>query len=269
MVCPNAAPLSERHPPWLNSSIASADSPRADRGPSSSAGSPRSRSPCGVFLAFGGTLTSSMSIPGTETERVNEQLNEELAGLGGATGTVVFQTEDGSALTDEQQEEISALLADIGEIDGVSDVVDPFAAASDRADQEQQLADGAAQIEAARRSSTTARRSSTPAQQQLDAGTGPARRRHRAGPGRRRLRPGRSPVRRAAGAARRGRRGTRRSAGPARRRRRGARDADAAARGRPAADRRRGRDPHRLGRREHRDRSGHVRGRPVRSARAS
>ena len=69
----------------------------------------------GGFLAFGGTVTSSMSIPGTETERVNAQLNDRLSGLGGATGTVVFQTEDGSAFTGEQQEEISALLSDVGD----------------------------------------------------------------------------------------------------------------------------------------------------------
>jgi putative drug exporter of the RND superfamily len=103
----------------------------------------------GGFLAFGGTLTSSMSIPGTETERVNAQLSDELSGLGGATGTVVFQTEDGSAFTDEQEQEISALLVDIGELDGVADTVDPFAAASDRADQEQQLEAGQAQLDAA------------------------------------------------------------------------------------------------------------------------
>ena len=86
----------------------------------------------GGFLAFGGTVTSNLTIPGTETERVNEQLSEELSGLGGATGTVEFRTEDGSAFTAAQQEEISALLADIGELDGVADTVDPFAAASDR-----------------------------------------------------------------------------------------------------------------------------------------
>ena len=103
----------------------------------------------GGFLAFGGTVTSNLSIPGTETERVNAQLSDKLSGLGGATGTVVFQTEDGSAFTAQQQDEISTLLADVGELDGVADTVDPFAAASGRADQEQQLEDGQAALDAA------------------------------------------------------------------------------------------------------------------------
>ena len=124
----------------------------------------------GGFLAFGGTLTSSMSIPGTETERVNEQLSDELSGLGGATGTVVFQTEDGSAFTAEQQEEISSLLADVGELDGVADTVDPFTAASDRADQEQQLDDGQAQLDAAVQQLDDGQAQLDAGQAQLDVG---------------------------------------------------------------------------------------------------
>ncbi|GAA1054949.1 hypothetical protein GCM10017608_18010 [Agromyces luteolus] len=124
----------------------------------------------GAFLAFGGTLTSSMSIPGTETERVNEQLTDELDGLGGATGTVVFQTEDGSAFTDAQESAIGDLLDGIAGLDGVEDVVDPFAAASDRADQEQQLADGAAQLDDAEAQIEAGTAQLDAAEQQLDAG---------------------------------------------------------------------------------------------------
>ena len=101
----------------------------------------------GAFVSFGGTLTSSMSIPGTETERVTERLTEELGELGGGTGTIVFRTEDGSDFTEAQQGDISAMLAEIDGIDGVADVVDPFVATSDRAEQEQQLEAGAAQLD--------------------------------------------------------------------------------------------------------------------------
>ncbi|WP_430645038.1 MMPL family transporter [Agromyces sp. GXS1127] len=124
----------------------------------------------GAFLAFGGTLTSSMSIPGTETERVNEQLTDELDGLGGATGTVVFQTEDGSEFTGAQESAIGDLLDGIAELDGVEDVVDPFAAASDRADQERQLADGAAQLDDAEAQIEAGTAQLDAAEQQLDAG---------------------------------------------------------------------------------------------------
>ena len=49
----------------------------------------------GAFLISGGALASSLSIPGTPTAVINDKLTEELPDLGGATGTVVFQTADG------------------------------------------------------------------------------------------------------------------------------------------------------------------------------
>lgn len=124
----------------------------------------------GAFLAFGGTLTTTMSIPGTETERVTEQLTDELDGLGGATGTVVFRTDDGSAFTPSQEEQIGELLDGIAEIDRVDDVVNPFAAASERAEQEQQLADGAAQLDEAEQQVADGSAQLDAAEAQLDAG---------------------------------------------------------------------------------------------------
>ncbi|WP_438854425.1 MMPL family transporter [Agromyces sp. M3QZ16-3] len=124
----------------------------------------------GAFLAFGGTVTTTMSIPGTETERVNAQLTDELDGLGGAAGTVVFRTEDGSAFTDAQVEQIGELLGDLAGTDRVDDVVNPFDAAADRADQEQQLADGVAQLDAAERQVADGTAQLDAAEAQLDAG---------------------------------------------------------------------------------------------------
>ncbi|MEV7693493.1 MMPL family transporter [Microbacterium sp. NPDC089189] len=116
----------------------------------------------GAFVAFGGTLASSFSIPGTETERVNDQLADALPDLTGASASVVFQSEDG-AFTDQQKTEIADLLSEVGEIDGVAGTLDPFVADAQRADQaaqltagEQQLADARAQLDAS--------------QDQLDAG---------------------------------------------------------------------------------------------------
>ena len=103
-----------------------------------------------AFLAFGGTLVQSFSIPDTPTQQVNDLLVQEMGTSGGATGTVVFRTTDGAALTPTQQEEISGLLADVATIDGVEAVVDPFATAAARAAQEQQIAEGRAQFDAGR-----------------------------------------------------------------------------------------------------------------------
>ncbi|ALJ18676.1 MMPL family transporter [Microbacterium sp. No. 7] len=124
----------------------------------------------GAFLSFGGALAMNLSIPGTETERVNDRLVSELPDLGGATGTVVFRTDDGAALDAGQRAAISALLDDVRDVDRVADVVDPFAADDDRATQEQELTDGAAQLDDAREQIADGRAQLDDAQSQLDAG---------------------------------------------------------------------------------------------------
>lgn len=95
------------------------------------------------YLLGHGTLSSTVSIPGTETARVTEELRTRLPEASGGMGTVVFHTEDGSELSAEQQAQISAVLADVARIDGVSTVVDPFETAD-------QVAEGAAQLESGR-----------------------------------------------------------------------------------------------------------------------
>lgn len=102
----------------------------------------------GAYLGLGGTLASGFSIPNTPTQTVTDRLNAELEGVGGAVGTVVFQTEDGSAFTDAQKDAIADALADVGDLDAVAEVVDPFATAAQQAEQGQKLADGQAQLDA-------------------------------------------------------------------------------------------------------------------------
>lgn len=95
----------------------------------------------GAYLAFGGAIASTFSIPGTETERVTDRLQDALPDLTGATGSVVFATEDG-AFSDGQREEIGALLDELEGIDGVNDTVNPFSSEADRAEQEQDVEEG-------------------------------------------------------------------------------------------------------------------------------
>jgi RND superfamily putative drug exporter len=110
----------------------------------------------GGFLLSGAALASGFSIPNTPTQAVTDRLNDELEGVGGAVGTIVFQTDDGSAFTADQQDAIAAALDDVSGLDHVANVVDPFATADQQAEQRQQLADARAQLDAG--------------QQQLDAG---------------------------------------------------------------------------------------------------
>ncbi len=116
----------------------------------------------GAFLAFGGSLASTFNIPGTETDRVTQQLDKKLSGVGGATGTVAFRSTDGSKLDAAQQDDIAALLTKVGKLKGVSATVDPYDTAAQLAANEKKLTDGTAQI-------TAARAQLDAGQQQLDA----------------------------------------------------------------------------------------------------
>ncbi|MBN9171816.1 MAG: RND transporter, partial [Microbacterium sp.] len=123
----------------------------------------------GAFAAFGGTLATSFSIPGTETQRVNDALKDAMPGLTGAAGTVVFQTKDG-AFTDEQKSEIGAVLDRVGTLDGVADTNDPFATEQERATQQQKLDDGRAKIADARTQISDGLAQIQAGRAQLDAG---------------------------------------------------------------------------------------------------
>ena len=124
----------------------------------------------GGYLLGGGTLASGFSIPNTPTQQVTDRLNDELEGVGGAVGTVVFQTEDGSPLTDEQKTAISAALESVIDLPHVASVVDPFQTAADRADQQQQLVDGQTQLDAGRADLEAGQAQLDAGQAQLDAG---------------------------------------------------------------------------------------------------
>lgn len=94
----------------------------------------------GAFLALGGTLASSFAIPGTETDRVEGQLQDAL-GTSGSTATVVFHTDDGAALDADQQQGVTDALAELAESDGIEQVTDPFATAAQIEQQAAGLAD--------------------------------------------------------------------------------------------------------------------------------
>ncbi|WP_104102373.1 MMPL family transporter [Arthrobacter sp. 08Y14] len=122
-----------------------------------------------AFALFGGTLATGFSIPNTPTTQVTDHLQEKLPQASGGSGSVVVQTEDGSAFTDAQRQDISALVAKAGDVDGVETVVDPFATEADRAAQAKQLQDGQAQIDAGRAQIDAGRAQLEAGQTQLDA----------------------------------------------------------------------------------------------------
>lgn len=101
----------------------------------------------GFLIGFKG-LSSSFDVPGTASGEVISDLEEQLPDFAGASGTVVYSTADGSALTGEQRAEISAVIADRGDLTDVADVIDPFSATAELEGQAAQVESGRTQIEA-------------------------------------------------------------------------------------------------------------------------
>ena len=104
----------------------------------------------GSFLTFGGTLVSTVDIPGTPTARTTDRLQEEFPDAARGTGNVVFETEDGSAFTAQQRAQIDDVLDEARDVAGVEDVVNPFDTDAELTDQQQQLQQGRADLEDAR-----------------------------------------------------------------------------------------------------------------------
>lgn len=123
----------------------------------------------GSFVAFGGTLTDSFSIPGLETERVTNQLAEEIPGLDGGAARAVFQSTDGKALTADQSAQITEALATATTVESVVGVIDPFATQAELEAQRAGLVDGAAQIDTARAELDAGEAQLDAGQEQLDA----------------------------------------------------------------------------------------------------
>ncbi len=131
----------------------------------------------GGFLAFAGTLTSTITIPGTPTSQVTDRLQAEFPEAAKGAGTVVFRSADGEELTADQQQDISALLTDVEGVDGVDAILDPFETEEQKAsglqdleDGRTELADGRQQLEDGQAQLDAARTQAEEAQAQLDAG---------------------------------------------------------------------------------------------------
>src|SRR5690349_9892814 len=80
----------------------------------------------GAYLAFAGTLSSQVTIPGTATAKVTGQLAGKFPSASGGSGSLVFHTTDGSAFTSEQRTAIGRLLETTKQLDGVAATNDPF-----------------------------------------------------------------------------------------------------------------------------------------------
>ncbi|GGL38422.1 MMPL family transporter [Phycicoccus endophyticus] len=105
---------------------------------------------------IGRPLTSQISIPGTEFERVIDQLGTEIPAAAGGSGRIVLESDSGS-FTDAQQKAVAEAIDAWTSLPHVEGATDPFetqeqidASADQLAASEKQLEQGRAQLEQAR-----------------------------------------------------------------------------------------------------------------------
>ncbi|NLS09365.1 MMPL family transporter [Nesterenkonia sp. MY13] len=79
-----------------------------------------------AFAGFGGQLTDQIDVPDLETTEVADRLADELPDAGGGSGTAVLRTDDGAEFTEEQQEQVDQLIADLESHEIVDEVTNPF-----------------------------------------------------------------------------------------------------------------------------------------------
>ncbi|MFF5076114.1 MMPL family transporter [Actinoplanes sp. NPDC000266] len=101
-----------------------------------------------AYFAFGGTLSSQVTIPGTKTDQVTQQLAQRFPSASGGSGTIVFHTANGAAFTGEQKAGVAALLKSTGELDGVASTTDPFATQQQATEQAAQVTGGLEKVTA-------------------------------------------------------------------------------------------------------------------------
>ncbi|WP_426625737.1 MMPL family transporter [Leifsonia sp. McL0607] len=122
----------------------------------------------GFLIGFKG-LTASFDIPGTAAGAVVDELTHKLPAYAGASGTIVFRADDGSALDDAQKKAIGSLIADADGLPDVSGVVNPFSTEAERAARQAQVTDGQTQLTQGQAKLDAATAQLTAGQQQLDA----------------------------------------------------------------------------------------------------
>ncbi|MFD7076320.1 MMPL family transporter [Nocardioides sp. NPDC059952] len=122
----------------------------------------------GAYVAWSGELTTSFDIPGLPSSEVVDELQEGLPDLAGGSGTIAFQTEDGTPLSATQKREIRALITSAEDLPDVAAVTDPFQTEAQRTAQAEKVTEGQARLEAGRTQLDSAQAKLDKAQADID-----------------------------------------------------------------------------------------------------
>ncbi|MGA7205551.1 MAG: MMPL family transporter [Specibacter sp.] len=102
----------------------------------------------GAAALFMGPMSNNFQIPGTETQQMADKLKADLPEASGGSGSVVFTSTNGEALTPAQEKAISATLVTVKTVPTVKGTIDPFATTASLADAHTKLAAGQTQLAA-------------------------------------------------------------------------------------------------------------------------
>ncbi|PCN48215.1 RND transporter [Curtobacterium sp. 'Ferrero'] len=99
-----------------------------------------------TYSLFAGSISSSITIPGTKTSQVQDELAKKFPSANGGTGTIVFTTKDGKAFSDQQESDVQDFLKSLEQLDGVKGITDGFATQQRLDESRQKIADGKDQL---------------------------------------------------------------------------------------------------------------------------
>jgi len=122
-----------------------------------------------AFVNFGGTLSTSMSLPGTPSQVVIDDLKSSFPAASRGTGQVVFHKTDGKAFTDTEQQQIDSALNGLKSLAWVSEVQNPFKTQDSLDENRQKVTDGQAKLAAAPAELAAAQKKLTLGKKQLAA----------------------------------------------------------------------------------------------------
>jgi RND superfamily putative drug exporter len=122
-----------------------------------------------AFSLFKGPTSESITIPGTATSKVTDELAKKFPSASGGSGSLVFETTDGKKFTSAEQSEVTSFLKDLGDLSGVKGTVDPFTTQADLAKQQDQIVTGRAAITKGQAGIDAGQKQLDAAQAQLDA----------------------------------------------------------------------------------------------------
>ncbi len=98
------------------------------------------------MMLSGGKLATTLSISGTPSQQIIDELRDKFPDASRGTAQIVFYSENGTKFSAAQEAGISAALDEVAKRNNVNSVVNPFTTAADRAAALKELEDGAAKL---------------------------------------------------------------------------------------------------------------------------